>query len=363
MAAPVDTDGFRIRTVSTAVLAGAGLIYVLRLAAPLLVPLFVALLLAYALEPLVAALVRSRVPRPLAAAAVFFLVAVLVGSVGRTATIELSSFLDDLPAALEDARAHGARHPNAPGPLASVQEAAAALSTPSPAPVDQGVKRVTVVSSAFDVREYLAGATRGVLTSIVQAAVVGLLAFLLLATGDLYKRKLVRLAGPTWANTRVTLGVIRQIDDHIERYLFARVLISAIVAIGTAIPLWILGVERPVMWGLVAGALNVVPLIGPSVAVACVAAAAFLQFRALGPTAAAAAAATIVAAIEGNVITPWMMGRAGELNTVAVFVSVLFWGWMWDVWGLLLAVPMTVAVKAAADRIEPLTRLGELLGR
>ena len=68
-------------------------------------------------------------------------------------------------------------------------------------------------------------------------------------------------------------------------------------------------------------------------------------------------------ALEGNLITPWITGRAGELNTVAVFVSVLFWGWMWSVWGLLLAVPIMVSIKAAADRIEPLQPLGELLGR
>jgi predicted PurR-regulated permease PerM len=79
--------------------------------------------------------------------------------------------------------------------------------------------------------------------------------------------------------------------------------------------------------------------------------------------AAAGGAAAIVAAIEGNVLTPWLTSRAGELNTVAVFVSVLFWGWMWDVWGLLLAVPIMVAVKAAADRVERLQPIGELLGR
>jgi predicted PurR-regulated permease PerM len=201
------------------------------------------------------------------------------------------------------------------------------------------------------------------LTSIVQAVVVGLLSFLLLATGDLYKRKLVRLAGPDWISKRITLDVIRLIDRQIERYLLARLLISAMVAAGTALPLWLLGVARPIMWGLVAGALNVIPFIGPAVAVALIAGAAFLQFRAIEPAATAGAAATLVAAVEGNVITPWIMGRAGELNTVAVFTSVLFWGWMWDVWGLLLAVPITVAVKAAADRIEPLEPLGELLGR
>jgi predicted PurR-regulated permease PerM len=80
-------------------------------------------------------------------------------------------------------------------------------------------------------------------------------------------------------------------------------------------------------------------------------------------TSAAGGLATAVAALEGNLITPWLTSRAGEVNTVAVFMSVLFWGWMWDVWGLLLAVPIMVAVKAAADHVEPLQPIGELLGR
>jgi predicted PurR-regulated permease PerM len=80
-------------------------------------------------------------------------------------------------------------------------------------------------------------------------------------------------------------------------------------------------------------------------------------------TAAAGAIATAVAILEGNLVSPWLTGRACELNTVAVFVSVLFWGWMWGVWGLLLAIPLMVAIKAAADHVEPLQPLGELLGQ
>jgi predicted PurR-regulated permease PerM len=83
----------------------------------------------------------------------------------------------------------------------------------------------------------------------------------------------------------------------------------------------------------------------------------------LGMTAAAGGLSTAIAAFEGNLISPWLTSRAGELNTVAVFVSVLFWGWMWDAWGLVLAVPIMVAIKAAADHIEPLQPFGELLGR
>jgi len=83
----------------------------------------------------------------------------------------------------------------------------------------------------------------------------------------------------------------------------------------------------------------------------------------VAPTLEAGSLAAVIAALEGNLVTPWLTGRAGELNTVAVFVSVLFWGWLWGLWGLLLAVPVMVSIKAAADRIEPLQPLGELLGR
>jgi predicted PurR-regulated permease PerM len=354
---------FRIRTFATVVLAVGAAIYVLRLAGPVLVPVLVALLFAYALEPVVSRLVRWRVPRPVAAAVAFVLVAVLVGEVGRSVADEVSSFLDGLPAALADVHLRAPGGDEHPGPLSRVQQAAATLTAPTTSATDSGAKRITIVPGAFDVRAYLLGATRGILNSAVQAFAVALLTFLLLATGDLYKRKLVRVAGPDWISKRITLDVIRLIDQQIERYLVARLLISALVALGTAVPLWLIGVARPIMWGLVAGALNVIPFIGPAAAVGLVAAAAFLQFRTIEPVLAAGGAATMVAALEGNVITPWIMGRAGELNTVAVFVSVLFWGWMWDVWGLLLAVPITVVVKAAADRIEPLEPLGELLGR
>ena len=114
---------------------------------------------------------------------------------------------------------------------------------------------------------------------------------------------------------------------------------------------------------MIAGALNVIPFIGPTVGIALIAITAFLQFESLEMTAVAGGLATLVAVLEGNLITPWLTSRAGELNTVAVFVSVLVFGWLWDVWGLLLAVPIMVAVKAAADHVESLRPVGELLGR
>ena len=225
-----------------------------------------------------------------------------------------------------------------------------------------GVAHVTTVEPMMDLRTYIGSASMAIGVGSLQVIAIGLLTLFLLLGGETLKRRVIGLAS-AHAQRKVTHDVIQAIDQQIERYLVARLLISAIVAGATAFGLWCLGVRQPLVLGLIAGVLNVIPFIGPAVAVALIALVALLQFHAIEPTALAVVVAGAIAALEGNLISPWLTSRAGELNTVAVFVSVLFWGWMWGVWGLVLAIPIMVAVKAAADHIAPLQSLGELLGR
>ena len=356
-----------VRGLALSAIAAAAAPVVLREAAPVVVPVLVSVLLAYALEPFVARFRRWGLPRPAAAGVVYLLLgaATVVGA--REVGGRAQGFLDDLPdtiAAAQKSLSTGAADgPNAMDRLqeaAKTIEHATATTAPHPPP---GVSRVTIVGPTFDVRAYLVTIMHGLLGTGIQLVIVGVLTFLILATGDLYKRKLVNLAGVSLTDRKITIELLESIDRQIERYLLVRVLISAIVATGTGVALYWLGVGHALVWGLVAGTLNVLPLVGPTAAVVLIAVAAFLQFQSVAMAAAAGGAALVVAAVEGNLITPLLVSRAGELNTVAVFVSVLAWGWMWDVWGLLLAVPIMVAVKAAADHIESLKPVGELLGR
>ncbi len=355
----------RVRASAVTVLAGVALLYIGRVAAPVVVPVLVSILLAYALEPAVQLLMRCRLPRIASAVLIYLGLAVLGGSLIRSGADQVTSFLNDLPATVATFRAAIAPAPHAaPSTLARVQQAAAELekaatTTSEPTP---GVRRVTVVAQRFDVREFLLRASRGAVTTTVDLFIVLLLTFLLLATGDLYKRKLVKLGGQTLTQKKVTVEVIRDIDRQIERYLVVRVLISLVVAVLTAIGLWAIGLEHALIWGILAGALNVLPFVGSGVAIVLIALAAFLQFNSLPVGAEAGAITLLVAVIEANALTPWLSSRAGDLNTVALFVGVLFWGWLWDFWGLVLAVPIMVAIKAAADHIEPLAPIGELLG-
>jgi len=348
-----------MRALAVIVLVSAASIYVLHEARVVVVPTLISLLLAYALEPFVALVMRLRLSRPSATIVTFMLGAMLIGSVARSAIREIDAFLSDIPSAILDLRrtiSNASDSGGGPSAMERLQTAASeieqALST-SVAP-KPGVQRVEPVKARFDLTAFALDA--GVATLLVggRVVIVVALTFLMLCTGGFFKRKAVAFAGA---------DLVRAIDAQIQRYLAVRLLISAIVATATAIGLWIVGLSHAVVWGVVAGALNIVPFIGPGAACGLITLAAFVQFKTVGATIAAGAVATGVAALEGNAITPWLTSRTGEVNIVAVFVSVLFCGWMWDMWGLLLAIPLMVAIKAAADHIEPLQPIGELLGR
>ena len=342
----------RARGVAPTILAAAATVFILHEAAPLFVTVFLSVLLAYALEPFVGALMRLHLPRLAAAALIYLSIALFIGLGARTARDQLDSFLDDVPAAiasLADTLTRQASSDDGHDTLRRLQDVTRelhdALAPRSPNPPAE-VVRVAPVRPSFDAQAHLVRAGRGAAYVTARAFTVALLAFLLLATGDLSRRKVMNLAA-----------------RYIERYLVARVLISVIVASATGIGLWLIGMPHAIVWGMIAGLLNTLPIVGPTTAIVLVTLAAFLEFRTLEMTLAAGGVATVIAVLEGNLVTPWLTSRAGELNTVAVFVSVLFWGWVWGMWGLLLAVPMMVAIKAAADRLEPLQPLGELLGR
>ncbi|MGH9144463.1 MAG: AI-2E family transporter [Vicinamibacterales bacterium] len=363
-------DRVDVRAAALTIFGAAASLYVAREGAGLLAPILVSVLLAYAIEPFVALACRSRIPRPVAAVVVYAMLVAGFIVTARVAQRQFVSFVDALPATVEDIRASvdragvERRSSGEPGTMGQLQTAATEFSRAIGAPLRPAreVARVLPVNRGFDVRRYLADSSMAVARTSARLVSIALLTLLLVLHGEALKRKLIAIAGPR-AQKKITHDVIKAIDRQIERYLVARLLISATVAAATWFGLWCLGVREPLVLGLIAGVLNVMPLVGPAAAVALVALVAFVQFHTVAMTAAAVCVAGAVAALEGNLISPWLTGRAGELNTVAVFVAVLFWGWMWDVWGLLLAIPIVVAIKAAADHIEPLQPLGELLGR
>jgi predicted PurR-regulated permease PerM len=228
--------------------------------------------------------------------------------------------------------------------------------------VAKGVTRVQIVQPAFAATDYLWTGGVGVVAFLGQVAMVLFLVFFLLVTGDLFKRKLVKIAGPTLTRKKITVQIMDEINKQISGFLRVQVITSAAVAVATSLVLWWFGVQQFVVWGLLAGIFNSIPYLGPLVVTSALGVVAFMQFDDLLRTGYVCAAALAITSLEGWLLTPTLMGRAAQMNPVAIFVGLLFWSWVWGVMGTILAVPMLMALKAVCDRIEDLQPVGELLG-
>jgi predicted PurR-regulated permease PerM len=181
-------------------------------------------------------------------------------------------------------------------------------------------------------------------------------------SGDLFKRKLVKMAGPSLERKKITVQILDEINRQIERFLLVRVVTSVVVAVATWVAFRMIGLEQAGVWAVAAGVFNSVPYLGPIIVAGGTFIVAFLQFDTLSMAAYAAGITLLVTSVEGWLLTPWLTSRTARTNEVAVFVGLIFWSFVWGVWGTLLAVPMLVVFKAVCDRIDDLKPVGELLG-
>ena len=137
---------------------------------------------------------------------------------------------------------------------------------------------------------------------------------------------------------------------------------SIIVGVATWLAFHGVGLSHPAAWGVAAGVFNSIPYFGPVIVAAGTFVVAFVQFGTVSMGAYVSAISLAITSIEGWLLTPWLTSRTAKTNEVAVFVGLIFWSFVWGLWGTLLAVPMLVAVKACCDRIDDLKPFAELLG-
>ena len=361
---PVD-----VRSFSLAVLALVAALFALHVAGAFFVPVLLGVMLSYALVPLVEQLQRLRLPRALAAA---LLLMGLVGGVGWTGyalSDDASKLLESLPVAAEKVRtAMAARRPGSSSALDQVQKAATQLeqaaeaSGPAAAASSRGITRVVVERPRFNLHDYLWTGTVGLLALAGEAAVVVFIAFFLLASGDTFRRKLVHLAGPTFAKRRLTVQTLDEIGDQIQRYLLVQVFTSAMVGLTIWLAFLYVGLEHAAVWGVVAFTLDFVPYLGATVLTTSAGLMSFVQFGTVDMALLVSGIALGVHTLSGNLLMPYLSSRSSRMNAVVVFIGVLAFGWLWGLWGLLLGVPILASVKAVCDRVDGLQPVGELLG-
>jgi predicted PurR-regulated permease PerM len=178
-----------------------------------------------------------------------------------------------------------------------------------------------------------------------------------------FRRKLVQFVGPSLSRKKDAVRILEEIDVQVQRYLFATLTANALVAIGTWLAFEALGMEHAGVWGVAAGVLHFIPYLGPALIVLGSGVAAFLQFESALHALAIAGAALLVAGAIGLVFMTWLQGRAARVNAAVLFIALLFFGWLWGIWGLLLGAPLVAIVKVVCDRVDALKPVGELLGR
>jgi predicted PurR-regulated permease PerM len=350
---------------STRIVPAVAVVGALWAAQLVLVPIVLSVLISYALEPLVARLVCRVVPRAVAVPALLLALLAAGGGGAYVLRGEAIAFINRLPVAAHTvAQAIREGTGESRGTVSKVQAAAreleSAASGATAKPAQDGVTPVRIEEPTFKWSDWLWQGSYGAIAFAAQMFAVLCLVYYLLAAGDMYKRKIVRIV-PTLSEKKITVEILAEIDRQIERFLLTRVVISVIVGVVIWIAFRLLGIEEAGVWGVLAVVLFAIPFVGPAVVVLAAALAAFVQFGSIGMAAAVGSLCFAIAAVEGNVLTPWLMSRVGEMNTVAVFVSLLFWGWIWGGWGLLLAVPMTAAAKAVCERVPDLSGFAELL--
>ena len=357
-----------IRSLSLIVLAGLGCVFVLHWAKAIFIPVMLSLLFSYALSPLVNWLEAKRMPRWLSSAVLLLVILSSVGGTAYALSDEAAKLVEALPtAASKFAQNMKAASGKAPSTLETVQKAAtqieqATQDTNAAASPTRGVMRVVVDAPRLNIRDYLWTGTLGLIALLGQSTAVIFLTYFLMLSGDTFRRKLIKLAGPRLSSKKVTLQALHEITDQIRRYLQMQFLTSILVGVLTGLALWFIGLENAAAWGVLAGVLNLVPYLGSLVMTGASALVGFLQFGSLSMALMVGGASLVIHAVVGNLLTPWLTSKTSQLSPVAVFVGLLAWGWLWGVWGLLLGVPILMMVKAVCDRVEDLKPIGEFLG-
>ena len=361
-APPSQMPPIQVRSIAFVLVSVAIVVLLLQFMQPVLLPLVLAALLFYALDPAVDRLHKLHVPRALGAALMLFIVVTSCGVLAYTLQGQAVTVIDQLPVGARKLAATLRKAPGAePGAVEKVQQAADELQGAGKTPAPKGVTRVQIEEPVFKASTFVWSTSMGLASAANQLIMVLFLTFFMLLSDQLFKRKLVEIVG-TLSQKKVTVTVLENIAGQIEQFLVIQLATSGIVAVVTGVALWAIGLQQAALWGLLAGIFNSIPYYGPLLVTGGLALVGFLQFGTIGMTIAVAGASLLITTLEGLFLTPMLMGRAASMNQVAVFVGLLFWSWVWGVWGMLLAVPMMMVIKVICDHVEPLQPVGHLLG-
>jgi predicted PurR-regulated permease PerM len=324
----------------------------LRLGQVVVLPVVIAVLLTLMLSAPVRWLHGKRVPERVAAALVVF------GAVGAgigAAALLVSPAMQWIEAAPETMQKLETKVRRIAMPLTALQRSADRMQQATGPAAPDAPKTVQLASPGIFARVSL-----DTVAAIPIALTVVFLTYFLLANGPLFRRKLAGLL-PGRVELKRREHLLGEIEIAASHFLLTVTVVNTGVGALTALALWAVGVPSPLLWGGIAAILNFVPYLGPFFTAVLIALAALASIDEPARALIAPAAFFVIILMESNFVTPTLLGRHLPVNSVAIFLGLLFFGWMWGIPGAVLAVPLTVCAKLVCDHVPALAHVGELL--
>jgi predicted PurR-regulated permease PerM len=342
---------FDVRSVALTGLFILAVFYTIYFLRAVLLPVVLAWLLSYLLRPIVRTLSRIRIP-PMLGAALILLALLSLVSLGVSAlATPAAGWLAKAPSGLQTLQ-----HKLMPMKRSIAQVAKAGGEIEKLATPDSSAKAAVEVQR-HPITEALFVRTPEFISSMVLLVI---LLFFLLAYDGVFIGKLIKLL-PNFSDKKRAVAIAQDIESQVSRYLFTVTIINCCLGIAVGTTVGLLGLPNPVMWGVMVATLNFVPYLGALTGIICMTIGAILSFDSLGYALIFPAVYLGFGTLEGNFITPWVMGRSLTLNPVLILLSLVFWGWMWGIAGVILAVPILAAFKIFCAHIKPMEPLAEFV--
>jgi predicted PurR-regulated permease PerM len=342
---------FDVRSIALTGLFVLAVFYTMYFMRSVLLPIVLAVLLSYLFRPIVRALARIKVPSAIGAAVVLVALLALIGYGVSSLVTPFAAWLQKAPTGLSELQRKLIPVKKSMTQMTEAGGAIEKLATPdSQTKSSVEVKRHPITEMVF-VRtpEFVAS-----------AVLLLILLYFLLVYDEVFMAKVIKLM-PTLSDKKTAVSIAQDIESHVSRYLLTVTIINTCLGLTVGTTVGLLGLRNPVMWGVMVAVLNFVPYLGALTGIICMTVGAVLSFDSFGYALLFPAVYLAYGALEGNFVTPWVMGRSLTLNPVIILLSLTFWGWMWGIAGVILAVPILAAFKIFCAHIDRLAPIAEFL--
>ncbi|HSE66265.1 MAG TPA: AI-2E family transporter [Gemmatimonadales bacterium] len=354
-ASPVIVPLPDVRTLALVVLATLALVYTLHVAKAFFLPVVLAVMLDFLLSPIIRFFARLHIPESIGA---LIVMVVLFGGISLAIwhlSDPVQQWLTKAPQSLTDVRG---KIRKVTKPVQDVGKAAEQVESATKAPAG-GSEPQQVVVRGPSLSQRVFGTTQSFAIGFFEVMV---LLYFLLAAGDLFLQKLVRVV-PEFTDKKKAVRIVREAESSVSVYLGTVTLVNVCLGTAIALAMAVVGMPNPILWGVAAFLLEFVPYLGAATMTVMLTVAGLVSFEEVGRALLAPAVYITINLLQANVISPIILGRRLTLNPVAIFVGLLFWTLVWGVAGAFLAVPLLATFKIFCDHIERLRPVGEFLGR